>query len=337
LLASAKKPASAKKHGAKTAPPAEAEPAPELAELQELPAEEDPTIPAITTTPAVELDIPQEMRNQPVSLFGNMLAPEVASAEPSVENEFVIETSSGEPFTPGIEPDSQLGAETEQPLETMLEPSLSAMDLEADEPEPTGINRLFAAAGAVATEETPFREEPEMTIPTVSGEESASTPPEPSWTADPVEVMEEDRKLCGPGQPDWQGLVSMVQEEDLQGQFPAASFAGAGSTVKSPVAPNPPESPEPPPPPEEPQASPNLEAAEEPSPAVPAQTEPPEPPEAPLSTDTIEMMAPQLAPLDYATVEQIVRETIEEVMPQIVDRISQATGLRFQKNEPKDK
>jgi hypothetical protein len=47
-------------------------------------------------------------------------------------------------------------------------------------------------------------------------------------------------------------------------------------------------------------------------------------------------MAPQVAPLDYATVEQIVRETIEEVMPQIVDRIAQATGVRFQKKEPRE-
>ena len=49
------------------------------------------------------------------------------------------------------------------------------------------------------------------------------------------------------------------------------------------------------------------------------------------------MMVPQIAPLDYATVEQIVRETIEEVMPQIVDRISQATGLRFQKKDLTEK
>ncbi len=47
------------------------------------------------------------------------------------------------------------------------------------------------------------------------------------------------------------------------------------------------------------------------------------------------MLAPQVAPLDYATVEQIVRETIEEVMPQIVDRIAQATAIRFQKKDPK--
>jgi hypothetical protein len=49
------------------------------------------------------------------------------------------------------------------------------------------------------------------------------------------------------------------------------------------------------------------------------------------------MMVPQIAPLDYATVEQIVRETVEEVMPQIIDRISQATGMRFPKKEsPKE-
>ena len=59
------------------------------------------------------------------------------------------------------------------------------------------------------------------------------------------------------------------------------------------------------------------------------------PPEAKGSSfsDTITMLVPKVAPLDYATIEQIVRETVEELMPQIMDRIARATGLKFSKEK----
>ena len=345
LLASAKRPAPApKKRGAKAA--AAPEPPPEPAEMRELPAEEDLTIPAISTTAPLELDIPEEMRNQPVNLIGELLEP--PPPEPSVQEEFIIERSSGESLLQEIESDNQIEFEPASAFEEMLHPAPPVAEAEPADQEPVGMDRLFAATVEAPPEERPFPEEPEMVIPTVSNDEFAAppepvAPPQPSWTADPADVMEEDRRLFGPEPPDWQGLVSLVQEEDQQGHFPAVSSAVAAPSPSASLSAdaNPPETPEPPSPstPEEPEpqpeASPSLaspeEAPQEAPPAPPAEAEPA------ALTDTISMMVPQIAPLDYATVEQIVRETLEEVMPQIVDRIAQATGMRFQKKEsPKE-
>ena len=351
LLASAKRPAPPpKKHGAKAAAAVKSEPPPEPAEMHDLPAEEDPTIPAISTTAPMEIEIPEEMRNQPVSLVGELLEPEPPPPEPSVEEEFVIERSSGESFSLGIEPDNQIEVEPASALEAMLEHASPVTEAEPPDHEPAGMDRLFAAVAEASSEEQPFPEEPQVVIPTVSNEEFVAPPEppeppeppvatEPSWTADPADAMEEDRNLFGQEPPDWQGLMNLVQEEDQQGNFPAVSSAVAAPSPSANLSAdtNPPKTPEPPSqnapeePVAEPVASPNLAAPEEASKeAAPATTTEAKP--ANLN-DMISMMVPQIAPLDYATVEQIVRETIEEVMPQIVDRIAQATGLRFQKKE----
>ena len=321
LLASVKKP---KKRGAaKAAAVAEPEAAPEpIGTVESLP-EEDPTIPAVTTSAPVEFDIPEEMRNQPVSMIGDLLEPQITSEEASQTESLIADV-------PSIEA-SPLEIERNEGTEVLLEPSLP--DTESEPAEPTGIERLFAAAES-SPAETPFAGEPEMVIPTVSNQEIGMAPG-PSWTAEVAEVTEEDKKLFRPEPPDWQGLVNLVQEEGEQGQFPAVSSAGsgAGSPTKPESASNSPEEPEPSSPnsPGEPEDHPRPAEAAEPAPVLPGAKKSASP------NDTIDMMEPHVAPLDYATVEQIVRETIEEVMPQIVGRIEQATGIRFQKKDPKQR
>ena len=135
--------------------------------------------------------------------------------------------------------------------------------------------------------------------------------------------------------PKQQAQLGRHQEVDEQGQFPAVSSAGAGagSPTKLSSASNAPEESEPSSPnsPSQPEDHPRPAEAAEPAPVLPGAKKSASP------NDTIDMMEPHVAPLDYATVEQIVRETIEEVMPQIVDRIEQATGIRFQKKDPKQR
>jgi len=158
----------------------------------------------------------------------------------------------------------------------------------------------------------------------------------PSWTAEVAEVTGEDRKLFEPEPPSWQGLMDMVQKADEQSQFPATSSAAAVAepAAQPSIESSPPEEPETSSasanPPGEPEGTPPPAETAAPAPA-PAVVEKPA-----LLSDAISMPLPKIAPLDYATVAQIVRETIEEVMPQIVGRIEQATGLQFQKKDQKE-
>jgi CheY-like chemotaxis protein len=364
LLASAKRPAPpSKTGGTKAAAVPKPEPPLEPAKMRELPEEEDLTIPAISTTTPVEIAIPEEMRNQPVSLVGELLEPESPPPELPVEEEFASERSSGDSFPLEIEPDNQvelepassfvampeaappIAAEAASSFGEMREPAPPTMEAEPAEQEPSGTDQLIAATAEASLDETPLPGEPETVISTVTNEELAtppvplepSPPAEPSWVADSAEVTKDDKELFGPEPPDWQGLVNLVREEDQQGIFPAASSSGGAqapsanlSAASAPESPEPPsrsaqEEPEQEP---EPDTSQNLAAQEEaPKEAGPVDAAPA------VLNDTISSMVPQIAPLDYATVEQIVRETIEEVMPQIVDRIAQATGMRFSKKE----
>ena len=279
---------------------------------------------------SAELEIPEEMRQQPVSMMGDLLEPSVAPADqPGMAAELTpVETPAVEavpleqlgevpwqPVTPDTEPEK---TETEPLLaapESYLEPELPAA-VSLPEPEPSA--------------------EPEM-LPATLLVQELSPAPSP-WTAQSVEVTEEDKKLFEPPPPDWQGLVSMVQEEEGAVPFPAA-FTAVGRPGPVPEVPPTTEPPAvtvlpvtPGPISEEHsiQESERLTpeaAVEKAVPAPPTQA-----PSAPFS-DTIAMLVPKIAPLDYSTIEQVVRETVEEMMPQIMDRIAQATGLKFAKEK----
>ncbi len=328
LLASTEKPAAQ-----------QPEPPPEPNELHEFSREEDPTILAITSPLTAEIDIPEEMMNQPISLGSELLEPESVETEPSAGEQLL------EPEPVETEPSADEGMADEAPPPALVEnesPDIvqDPVFVSISEPvEPEEIGRIFAEIKD-SPEEQPSLEEPEPLIsatlaheteesetpvPAVSAQESDSTP-EASWTGELAQVPEEDKKLFVPHQ-DWQGLVNMVQEAGEDGQFPAVSSAGAGvdSATKTPAEEHLSEEAEPAAaqPSEEPKWIPQL-AAEEHTP--PAQPEPSS------SADTTEMTFPQVAPLNYGTVEQIVRETIEGVMPQIVERIAKATGIQFPKD-----
>ena len=312
LLAAVKRPAP-------PPPPTKVErPAPEPGPQPEASGEYEITTPL--TTP-VQLEIPEEMRQQPVSMVGELLEPQVApSAAVEIEGSTTELTS--------YEATPVEAAPIEQRDTIQLEPLIPVQETESAQIE----QPLAAVPGASERETTADSEIPIATVPI---QELAPATPS-SWTAEPAAVAEDDKKLFEPPPPDWQGLVSMVQEEGEQEQFPAVPAAGMERTGSQPDA----------------ESATELSAAS----IAPAETEFPSArtllrPEENLDSevpdgiasgspavakaasplDSLDLPAPAIAPLDYATVEQIVRETVEELMPQIVDRIAQVTGISFAK------
>ena len=140
-------------------------------------------------------------------------------------------------------------------------------------------------------------------------------------------MTEDDKKLFDPPPPDWQGLMSIVEEADESPQQPAMRATALGKKKSRPAVESGaelsaapaalPESESPtaqtPPGPEGPSISEPTEGVVS-SPSLKGNSD--------SRTDSAELPAPTIAPLDYATVEQIVRETVEELMPEIVDRIA---------------
>jgi CheY-like chemotaxis protein len=258
----------------KSAPPpaAESKPAPAPAGVNDSGAQSGVFADDIATrvTP-VELEIPEEMRQQPVSMVGDLLEPQAAPAA-------------------------------------------------AEE------------VAGLAAELLPIDVGPVVATP---GEQPAASPAPSSWMAASAAVTEDDKKLFEPPPPDWQGLVSMVQEADEPPQPPAAMAAGMGrmasqspdaeSETAAPAAPVAPRESE------SPKAHLRSEGTSNSEPVEDLVSSPSLQEKSVSPTDSVELPAPAIAPLDYSTVEQIVRETVEELMPEIVDRISKATGISFAK------
>ena len=306
LLASAEKPVAPE-----PGPPSERD------ELPESSRQEDHAVSAVTSPLTAEMDAAEEMTNQPIGLASEPLEPEPVEAEPAA----------------GEQPIDTQPADTEPPVPERM----------ADEPAPPapGDNESPAIVQAPVfvprtepAETEPFIsatsaqeiEEPETSVPAVSVQESAATP-EPYRSGESAEAADEDKNMSGQRQ-GWQGLANIGQEAEEDGQFPAlpSTVAGEGSATIMPAEGHLSEKAAPAAgqPSQEPQAIPQSATEGK---AAPAQPEPVS------SADTSERTFPQVAPLDYATVEQIVRETIEGVMPQIVERIATATGMQFPKDE----
>jgi CheY-like chemotaxis protein len=311
--------AAAKKSAPPPAPPSQPAPAP--AAVVESGTQSGVFADSIPTrTAPVELEIPEEMRQQPVSIFSDLLEPPVVpAAAPAVAEEVGGLTAALPPL------------EAAPAMEAAGEPS-AAVEAEPlfplSESEPAGIGEpLIAALGASAQQESA---EPEMFAAPLPIQESAPTAP-PSWMASSDAVTEDDKKLFEPPPPDWQGLVSMVQEEadePLQplpvketGMAAVTSQSDTESATAAAVAP--PEN----------ESGPSQLQSEEPSDSEPGENmvSSPSLQGKSVSAESPELSAPAIAPLDYATVEQIVRETVEELMPEIVDRIAKATGISFEK------
>ena len=279
--------------------PAEPEPEPE--------AQEDMAAPITTPIPPpTELEIPEEMRQQPVSLIGDLHEPPAAPAAAEEVAGLAAEASI-------LEAGPAEAVPGEQPAAAEVEPLFPVSEAES-----AGIGEALTAV-----------------LATSGGEESAPAAPS-SWTAESAAVTEDDKKLFDPQPPDWQGLVSMVQEADEHPQQPATLAAGMGMMGSPPdvesaagLSAAPVASAE-----REfstpqtllrPERTTNSESAEGIMSSPPLQEKSVSP------ADSVELPAPKIAPLDYATVEQIVRETVEELMPEIVDRIAKATGISFEK------
>lgn len=302
LLAAVKKPAPPPSQPAVPEP----EPQPEASAVDDL---------AIPITTPVALEIPEEMRQQPVSLIGNLLEPQSAPPAVAAVEGLTTEQAGPREAAPAEETDTAL-----------LEPLIPVPEAEA-----AGIEEPLAAV-AGAPEPEPSTDSERLT-PTTPVQE---IPPAMTWAAEPVAVTEEDKKLFEPPPPDWQGLVSMVQEEGKHGQFPAVlagGIGGAGSQAEAEPATElsaasvmPVET-------ESPSAQTLLrpEGTADVEPAGEMVASSPATAKAGSPLDSVDLSASAIAPLDYATIQQIVRETVEELMPQIMDRIAQVTGISFEK------
>lgn len=118
--------------------------------------------------------------------------------------------------------------------------------------------------------------------------------PEPSlqWTAEPAPVTSQDEKLFEQATPDWGSLTQMVAAEA------EAPLAEAVAATLPP------------------------EAFQSP-PLYPTPAEPTEAAAAPVA---------EPAPLDPARLEQLVRQSLDELMPEIVGRVTQAVQTAIQKD-----
>ena len=290
LLGAAKKP---------EPPPAPViEPVEEPATFEALPEEEiTQAIP-----PQEKLEMSEESAQQPVALFSDFLdSPNYTEGEENTSPE-----SSPLEF-PGAE--DVLAPESG---ETSLAANLAAMDPETameEEQQPLAQSFLLDRS----TEETRETEDQEATpveegptvVPSLSKPQAED---EMVWTAEPAPVTEQDEKLFAPAS-DWGSLTKMVEEES--GGQPATPAEAETELMKASL-----ESPSLAPAPEPAEETVTSEAAAFVAPvSIPSQSS--------------EEAEPTVAPLDRLTLEQLVRESVEEMMPQIVDRIARTLGISF--------
>ena len=304
LLATAKKsvppPAPVKK-------PAE-EPAPSEALPEEEVAQE------VAAPEPEKLEVPEEFAQQPVALFGDLLeSPGPAEGEESAS----LESSPLE--FPGAE--EVLAPESsETPSATnlaALEPELATE--EEQQPLAHSFLRDRSTEGIRETETleaTPVEEAPTV-VPSLSKPQAED---EMVWTAEPAPVTEQDEKLFAPAS-DWGSLTKMIEEGS--GGQPATPAEAETELLQAPA-----ESPslqEPALNRQEASLAPPPEPAEETIPSEAAASVAP----VSIPLQSSEGAEPTVAPLDRLTLEQLVRESVEEMLPQIVDRIARSLGISF--------
>ncbi len=363
LLAAVQKPAP---------PPAPPEPASIEEPPKEEPGEEDipsPEAERMWTSAKEQLEIPDELGSQPLSVFGDLLE---SSAEADAQ-------ATPSPETPEMEVEAA--------------PSPEAFSIEPEAVPPV------VAESAIAFEETPFEQDltttsdilertsfpsdadsglgfgsiqpQELEEPAPQKEFIPESPPaelqetgERVWTAEPVAATEEDKKLfeAPPPPPDGEKLTKTVETEEVkveEAETPPARLPGdqpepaASAEVPMELLPVSNTLPDAPPAEEKSDPAertnfipeiPEVEAAVgedtllEP---VPAASPPPEEAEQETTTavdsaaieklvrESAEDMMPQITDrivrsVDAATIKQIVRQSVEDILPQIVDRITRS-------------
>jgi hypothetical protein len=257
----------------------------------EAPAEPEP---AVRQPPPVEtFEIPKEMAEQPLSMLGELL-------ETSVERE---------PAEPPSMASALEGNFTQEPAIDLTLPSEPAeFGEQSFRLEPAIIGGDSHIGGELELPESPA----ESLL--------AGTPPveKTVWTAEPVPVTEEDRKLFE-RRVDWEGLAKLAENDE-----PDAAPNLAASANSQPVS-----LPEP-----RVHLPVELEASSRTGP--PREVASGEPGGSASLTAEIEIMPqinPSVSAIDRATLQQLVRETLEEIMPQVVDRIEQALGNMLPRKE----
>lgn len=292
LLASVKKPTPPPKK-----PAAVPVASPQSSEAEEIYPTEEVT--AMMEMP-LAMEIPEEIGQQPISLFGDLLEPPAATVEDRLTEEVVLTESS---------PLEEISLEGSEPIALDAHPpAVGREGWEAEPPLPVVEVSPESAPSLVGELEGVEALEPAESPSSQFLIPQPEASPAPVWSAEPAAVTEEDKKLFESRDSDWEGLMKMVEEENEEPPSPLPAVAGLASY---PVPPG-----------EAGAISPGLPESESGDSGLP--------PEAASEEET---PRPRIAPLDRATIEQLVREAVEEIMPQIVERIVQTTGIPLQKDE----
>ena len=365
LLAAVQKPAP---------PPAPPEPV----RIEEPPEEEagEEDIPSPESehmwTPAKErLEIPEELGTQPFSVFSDLLE---SSAEADTQATPSPEVFSIEPETvPPVVAESAITFEetpAEQEPATAEIPAGTSFPSDADSGSGSGSTQLQEL------EEPASQKEFIPESPPAKLQETG----ERVWTAEPVAATEEDEKLFEPPPPlDWEKLtktvgteaakVAEVEEAEtpparLPGDQPAPAASAAVPTAEAPTELLPVSNTLPDAPPAEEKSDPaertnfipeipEVEAAigEDTLLLDPVSVSSP-PPEAAepaaeavdpaaiekLVRESAEDMMPQITDrivrtMDTATIKELVRKSLETIMPQIVDRITRSVEITLRREQ----
>ena len=333
LLASVQKPAPPAPQPAP--PPPVEEPSAEEAAAEEL------FTASITSKAAahVEFEMPAEIGEQPTSAYGDLLeTPSAAETEAALAVE-----------PPTVEFPALAATPSEEPGEGALELSLAApglAEMEIEQPSAAGEGLLGAEPfGSFASQEMESPGLLELLTPPITIPEPEPAP-QAQWRAEPVEVTEEDKKLFETPSSGWEGLTKLVQEEEGEGQFARLPMLGVEQS-QAPESSIATESLPPFVPPVEAESPPQENAVQQPvvlapevalevareeaTPPVSIEETADVPAEPALPPESLEMAMPTVGPLDRAAIEQMVRETMEEMLPEIVNRIVRASGVTLPK------
>ncbi len=306
---------------------------------------------ALESVPEAALEVPQEIADPPMAAFEELLEPGeppaeaaspapveapgeavidgLAEAEPAgdsaggiafpfasqlsdeqpSETPFPIqfpaeEAETGQPVASDAE--VTIGEASSEAAQEQQEERLSAMGFLSGSSE--ALEQTSADAGVLSVLSEVSQTETEPVAPEVE-EDFAADAPAPAqiaWTVEPAEVTAEERKIFDEPAPDWGALTQLAEEEPAapSGEPPGTASPAAASDVTLAAAVG---------------YVPETEPAAEAHPATTEQRHEPE-----------ETTALSVTP---AHVEQLVRQAVEEMMPQIVDRIARTVEIMLRREQ----
>jgi CheY-like chemotaxis protein len=233
--------------------------------------------------------------------------------EPTVTAEVAGEWGPGQTIVTEPELTAESTATTETPLwqsfvstaaEAESNPGLAETEGEGESLSGQSAEQILAAAGFFptpsdpipATQEEAGPDDPEEPVSTEQEPESETGAlPKVIWSAVPVDVTEEDERVFAQPVSDWEGLVKMVAAEATR--QPLGTSDDLGSSV---------------------QAS---------TPAVGVTTE--------IHSQSALLLhdaeSHDSGLLDAGAVEQVIRECVEEMMPQLIERVAATLGMSLKR------